>query len=305
MQAWCGLHGILTTERRLIDDIYKRLAASSGRPIALLDYIESDIFADMADIRLRMGGVDPNSNPSMTALLLFQQTLDKVRVLYRNIIAKLAEQKAASPTALLIPDTPLRRSPAVNSEGDTRSSDAPTDLIEAYQSSMGRSDVSQADRQVEAPNLPAAAKPDPEPQATPQLKATPGTNEAPPLDEAPAQPGKVRKRRKEPEPWEQEAYKLCERGGFTQKKIAEMLSSEFHIPLDQSQISKAKDRVRAWKGEPKPDRAPKENRPRKHNVDPQKLQHVAEAGGPTLAEQMERGPAPLGNRMRTRNRGKD
>lgn len=181
----------------------------------------------------------------------------------------------------------------------------PADLIEAYQSSIGGSNVSQADPPAEAPNLPAASKPDPGPQATPQLKAAPGTNEAPPLDEMPAQPGKVRKRRKEPEPWEQEAYKLCERGGFTQKKIAEMLSSEFHIPLDQSQISKAKDRVRAWKGEPKPDRAPKENRPRKHNVDPQKLQQVAEAGGPTLAEQMERGPAPLGNRMRTRNRGKD
>ncbi len=117
----------LNYQKALIDDIYKRHAASSGRPIALLDYIESDIFADMADIRLRMGRVDPNSNPRMTALLLFQQTLDKVRVLYRNIIAKLAEQKAASPTALLIPDTPLRRSPAVNSEGDTRSSDAPTD----------------------------------------------------------------------------------------------------------------------------------------------------------------------------------
>ena len=117
----------LDYQKALIDDIFKRLAASSGRPIALLDYIESDIFADMADIRLRMGGVDPNSNPSMTALLLFQQTLDKVRDLYRKIIAKLENQKAASPTALLIPDTPRRRSPAVGPEGDTKSSDAPTD----------------------------------------------------------------------------------------------------------------------------------------------------------------------------------
>ena len=117
----------LNYQKALIDDIYKRHAASSGRPIALLDYIERDIFADMDDIRLRMGGVDPNSNPSMTALLLFQQTLDKVRVLYRNIIAKLAEQKAASPTTPLISDTPRRHSPAVSPEGDTRSSDAPTD----------------------------------------------------------------------------------------------------------------------------------------------------------------------------------
>ena len=183
--------------------------------------------------------------------------------------------------------------------------DAPPDLIEAIKSLMGGSNVSQVDRPAEAPNLTAVSKPDPGPQATPQLKAAPSTNEAQPLDEAPAQPGNNRKRRKEPKPWELEAYKLCEMGKYTQKEIAEMLSREFHIPLDQSEISKAKDRVAAWKGEPKPARVPKENRLRKHNVDPQKLQNVVEAGGPTLAEQIERGPAPLGNRMRTRRREND
>ena len=181
----------------------------------------------------------------------------------------------------------------------------PLDLAEACKSSMGGSDVSQADRPAEAPNLTAVSKPDPGPQATPQLKAAPSTNEAQPLDEAPAQPGNNRKRRKEPKPWELEAYKLCEMGKYTQKEIAEMVSREFGRPLDQSQVSKAKDRVAAWKGEPKPARVPKENRLRKHNVDPQKLQNVVEAGGPTLAEQMERGPAPLGNRMRTRRREND
>ncbi|MGO9601553.1 MAG: hypothetical protein ACLP7Q_26535 [Isosphaeraceae bacterium] len=267
--------------------------------------IENDPFADMANIRSHLGGVDPNSNPCMTVLLLFQQTLDKVPALHRDIIAKLAEQKAASPTATLIPDTPRRRSPAVSPEGDARSSDAPPDLIEAYQPPRGGSNVSQADQPAEAPNLPAISKPDPEPQATPQLKAAPSTNEAPPVDGAPAQHVNNRRRRKEPKSWELEAHKLYETGKYTQKVIAEMLSREFQTPLDQSQISKAKDRVRAWKGEPKPARVPKENRPRKYNVNPQKLQQVVEAGSPTLAEQMERGPVPISNGLRTRRKANE
>src|SRR5271157_2410368 len=84
--------------------------------------------------------------------------------------------------------------------------DAPPDLIEAYQCSMGGSNVSQADPPAEAPNLPPVSKPDPGPQATPQLKAAPSTKEAPPLDEAPAQSENNRKRRKEPKPWELKAY---------------------------------------------------------------------------------------------------
>jgi hypothetical protein len=295
----------LDYQKALIGDIFKRLAASSGRPIALLDYIERDIVADMADIRLRMGGVDPNTGPTMTTLLLLQQNLDKVRNLYLKIIAKLENQRTTPPTALLIPDTPRSRSPAVSPEGDVSSSDAPPDLIEAYHSSMGGSKVSQADRSAEAPNLPAPSKPDPELQATPQLKAAPSTNEAPPVDEAPAQHENNRRRRKRPRPWEETAYQLWEAGKYTQKEIAEMVSREFGRPLDQSQVSKAKDRVAAWKGEPKPARVPKENRPRKYNVNPQKLQQVVEASSPTLAEQMERGPVPISNGLRIRSKKND
>jgi hypothetical protein len=294
----------LDYQKALIDDIRKRLAVSSGRPIALFDYIERDIFADMAEICLQMGEVDPNSNPSMTSVLSFQQTLGKVRKLYLRIIAKLENQKTALPTALSIPDTLRRRSPVVSPEGDARSSDAPPDLIETYQPPRGGSNVSQTDQPAEAPNLPALSKPDPEPHI-PQLKAASSTNEAPPVDEASAQPRNNRRRWKVPKPWEETVYQLSETGKYTQKHIAEMVLREHGVLLGQSQVSRAKDKVRAWKGEPKPARVPKENRPKKHSVDPQKLQHVVEAGGPTPAEQKERGPAPLRNKMQTRRREDD
>ena len=48
--------------------------------------------------------------------------------------------------------------------------DAPPDLIEVYKSSMGSSNVSQADRPAEAPNPPPVSKQDSGPEATPQLK---------------------------------------------------------------------------------------------------------------------------------------
>ena len=114
-------------QKALIDDIRKRLVASSGGLIALSDYFESDLLTDFADFYSRTGGMDPNSDPSKTIIVIAQQTLEKVRALYRKIIAKLENQKTTSPTALLIPDTPRRHSPAVSPEGDTRSSDAPTD----------------------------------------------------------------------------------------------------------------------------------------------------------------------------------
>ena len=42
-----------------------------------------------------------------------------------------------------------------------------------------------------------------------------------------------------------------------------------------------------------------------YNADPQKLQHVVEEAGPTLAEQREHPPVPTRNGLRMRRRGDD
>ena len=92
----------------------------------------------------------------------------------------------------------------------------PSQLTEESESSRTRSDAADGGRLAEAPNLPAVSKPDPGPQATPQLKAAHSTNEAPPKQ--------TRKPKKEPLKWEFEAYNLCKQGKWTQKVIAEMLA---------------------------------------------------------------------------------
>lgn len=120
--------------------------------------------------------------------------------------------------------------------------------------------------------------------------------------EAPPRAKEKRRVEKEPLEWEREAHEMWKLGKWTQQDIAENLSRRYHIPLDQSQVSRAKDKVAAWLGEPEPRRVPRGDRPRKYNMDPQKEQHVIEDDRPLLAEQTEARAIPIRNGLRMRRK---
>jgi hypothetical protein len=107
----------------------------------------------------------------------------------------------------------------------------------------------------------------------------------------------TRKRAIAPEPWKMQAFKMCQQGTWTQGQIAEMLSREFHTPIDQSQVSRAWSEVSKYTGEPKAKPSRESPAPKKYNVDPQKLQHFVQDDAPTLAEQKDSSRPPLRNHM--------
>ena len=172
----------------------------------------------------------------------------------------------------------------------------PSELIKEHESSIARTNGSQADREVEALSLPAAPEPNPGPQPTPESNVL-VTNEPPSLDEVPALPAKAQTNRRQPKDWEQEAYELSETGKYTQGQIAEMLSRQFGCPRVQSQISRAVSRVRAWHGESKQRPNSTRNKPKNLSVDPQKLSHVVPDTGSPLSEQS---PRPLSKHLNKR-----
>jgi hypothetical protein len=106
---------------------------------------------------------------------------------------------------------------------------------------------------------------------------------------------------KEPVEWEMEAYKLWEKGIWRQREIARMLSEQFHKPIDQSMVSRAKKKVENWTGGTAPRTVSKEKAPRRQNADPMKLQHtVADVGCP-ISEQA----LPLRNRLNKQRLNRD
>jgi hypothetical protein len=169
----------------------------------------------------------------------------------------------------------------------------PSELIEEYESSIARTNGSQADRGVEA-SSPPTAEADPRPQATPQ----PGAR---PIDKEPVYPSGSRRGQKEPKPWEQKAYELWKTGKYTQKDVAEMLSGESGLTLDQPRVSRAVAKVAKWRGEPKPGPDSTGKKPRVLSVDPLKLGHIVQDTGRTLSQQS---PSPLKERV-SRRRGRE
>jgi hypothetical protein len=127
-------------------------------------------------------------------------------------------------------------------------------------------------------------------------------NVPPTSSESPAPPGRAPGGTKEPSRWQLLAHELCKKGKWTQKEIAKMVSKECDVLIDQSMVSRAKYKVEAYNGMPKP---PKSSRPttrRNHSVDPQKLQHVLEDKAFPISDQR---PAPLRKQLNRRREKKD
>jgi hypothetical protein len=107
---------------------------------------------------------------------------------------------------------------------------------------------------------------------------------------------------KEPLPWERKAYDLCKQGVWTQKEIAGMIVREHGILIDQPRVSRAKSKVEKWLGNSSSRQSSSRRAPKKHTVDPQKLQHVIPDSGAPIAEQH---PSPLRDRMAKQREKKD